>query len=162
MRSVPPLHQPWSSTRQQSASRSLTTPPAHAGCSSACFGAHMQCAGILCWVLRPCMVRCEPPEADAVNVRLEPGLAFGTGEHPTTCMCLRWLHARRSEFAGKRVMDYGTGGISQRVCLLHADACMQGPYPKTWDCSCAGMCAEQCAAQCTSGTRRLVCIACHQ
>lgn len=53
--------------------------------------------------------RCEPPDAGAVNVRLEPGLAFGTGEHPTTRLCLRWLHARRSELAGRRVMDYGTG-----------------------------------------------------
>lgn len=50
-----------------------------------------------------------PPQARKV-IRLDPGLAFGTGTHPTTRMCLRWL-ARR-EAAGKpvgRVLDYGCG-----------------------------------------------------
>ncbi|KAK9838119.1 hypothetical protein WJX81_002386 [Elliptochloris bilobata] len=62
---------------------------------------------------------CEPPDAGAVNVRLEPGLAFGTGEHPTTRLCLRWLHARRSDLAGRRVMDYGTGsGVLAVAALL--------------------------------------------
>ena len=67
-----------------------------------------------------CLVRCDPPDAGAVNVRLEPGLAFGTGEHATTRLCLRWLHARRSELAGKRVMDYGTGVRLTARVLLHA------------------------------------------
>jgi ribosomal protein L11 methyltransferase len=49
----------------------------------------------------------EPLEDDALVVRLDPGLAFGTGTHPTTAMCLTWLdsHLRR----GERVIDYGCG-----------------------------------------------------
>ncbi len=49
----------------------------------------------------------EPPQPDAVNLRLDPGLAFGTGTHPTTAMCLRWLDAQ--DLAGKRVLDFGCG-----------------------------------------------------
>ena len=33
----------------------------------------------------------QPPVADAANILLDPGMAFGTGTHPTTAMCLRWL-----------------------------------------------------------------------
>lgn len=44
---------------------------------------------------------------DAVVVRLDPGLAFGTGTHPTTSLCLRWLAAQ--DLANKRVVDYGCG-----------------------------------------------------
>lgn len=49
----------------------------------------------------------EPDSEDAVVVRLEPGLAFGTGTHPTTALCLEWLdrHCR----PGDRVVDYGSG-----------------------------------------------------
>lgn len=53
---------------------------------------------------------CEPPDAAAVNIVLEPGLAFGTGEHPTTRLCLRALSGLA--LSGKRVMDYGTGGLA--------------------------------------------------
>ncbi|EIJ42799.1 ribosomal protein L11 methyltransferase [Beggiatoa alba B18LD] len=49
-----------------------------------------------------------PPEPDAVNILLDPGLAFGTGTHPTTALCLEWLDAQ-TNFAGKRVIDYGCG-----------------------------------------------------
>ncbi|MBH9577575.1 50S ribosomal protein L11 methyltransferase [Inhella proteolytica] len=48
-----------------------------------------------------------PPQARTV-MRLDPGLAFGTGTHPTTRMCLRWL-ARQGEWSGRRVLDYGCG-----------------------------------------------------
>jgi len=49
----------------------------------------------------------EPPaEAERV-IRLDPGLAFGTGTHPTTRMCLRWIAQR--DLAGRRVLDYGCG-----------------------------------------------------
>jgi ribosomal protein L11 methyltransferase len=50
---------------------------------------------------------CEPADADAINLRLDPGLAFGTGSHPTTRMCLRWMaqHLR----GGESVLDYGCG-----------------------------------------------------
>ena len=48
-----------------------------------------------------------PPDPDAVNILLDPGLAFGTGTHPTTAMCLRALDANLPR--GKRVVDYGCG-----------------------------------------------------
>ena len=48
-----------------------------------------------------------PPDPDAVNILLDPGLAFGTGTHPTTAMCLRALDA--DLLPGKRVVDYGCG-----------------------------------------------------
>lgn len=48
-----------------------------------------------------------PPAGDTVVVRLEPGLAFGTGTHPTTALCLEWLDAM--PLAGKAVVDYGSG-----------------------------------------------------
>ena len=46
-------------------------------------------------------------DPDAVVVLLDPGLAFGTGTHPTTALCLEWLD--RSPMAGARVIDYGCG-----------------------------------------------------
>ena len=48
-----------------------------------------------------------PPERDAVNLLLDPGLAFGTGTHPTTAMCLKALDA--AQFENARVVDYGCG-----------------------------------------------------
>lgn len=52
----------------------------------------------------------EPPEQAQVVIRLDPGLAFGTGTHPTTRMCLRWI-AHRGQVASAlgRVLDYGCG-----------------------------------------------------
>ena len=50
----------------------------------------------------------EPPAGARQVIRLDPGLAFGTGTHPTTRMCLRWI-ASRAELAGQRVLDYGCG-----------------------------------------------------
>ena len=57
----------------------------------------------------------ELPEAaqtgDAAIVRLDPGLAFGSGTHPTTALCLRWLDelAQRGELQGRDVLDFGCG-----------------------------------------------------
>ena len=48
-----------------------------------------------------------PPDPDAVNIMLDPGLAFGTGTHPTTAMCLRALDGGIDP--GMRVVDYGCG-----------------------------------------------------
>lgn len=48
-----------------------------------------------------------PPDPAAVNIRLDPGLAFGSGTHPTTALCLEWLEA--ADLAGQSVMDYGCG-----------------------------------------------------
>jgi len=53
----------------------------------------------------------EPPAAASLVMRLDPGLAFGTGTHPTTRMCLRWI-ARQAAARGpgwNRVLDYGCG-----------------------------------------------------
>ena len=49
----------------------------------------------------------EPPAAAQQLIRLDPGLAFGTGTHPTTRMCLRWIAQR--DLSGQRVLDYGCG-----------------------------------------------------
>ena len=51
----------------------------------------------------------EPPAAARHVIRLDPGLAFGTGTHPTTRMCLRWLAQRPANANLKRVLDYGCG-----------------------------------------------------
>ena len=50
---------------------------------------------------------CEPVEPRACNLLLDPGLAFGTGSHPTTRLCLRWLAANLRR--GASVLDYGCG-----------------------------------------------------
>ena len=47
------------------------------------------------------------PDPDAINLVLDPGLAFGTGSHPSTRLCLQWLE--RTICGGERVLDYGCG-----------------------------------------------------
>ncbi len=49
----------------------------------------------------------QPPDEQALVVRLDPGVAFGTGTHPTTQLCLAWLDATLSP--GASVLDYGCG-----------------------------------------------------
>lgn len=57
-----------------------------------------------------------PPEPDAVNLMLDPGLAFGTGTHPTTALCLTWLE--QADLKNKSVIDYGCGsGILSLAAL---------------------------------------------
>ncbi len=53
----------------------------------------------------------DPPAAARQVIRLDPGLAFGTGTHPTTRMCLRWIAARGAKqgFLDQRILDYGCG-----------------------------------------------------
>jgi ribosomal protein L11 methyltransferase len=59
----------------------------------------------------------EVPAADAVVLALDPGLAFGTGTHPTTALCLEWLDSQ--PLAGCSVLDYGCGsGILAIAALL--------------------------------------------
>ncbi|OFZ69172.1 MAG: ribosomal protein L11 methyltransferase [Betaproteobacteria bacterium RBG_16_56_24] len=48
-----------------------------------------------------------PIDTDAINIVLDPGLAFGTGSHPTTRLCLRWLDDNLQ--GGESVLDYGCG-----------------------------------------------------
>ena len=49
----------------------------------------------------------EPTDPAAINIALDPGLAFGTGSHPTTRLCLRWLDSNIK--GGETVLDYGCG-----------------------------------------------------
>ena len=49
----------------------------------------------------------EAPTDGSINIELDPGLAFGTGSHPTTFLCLRWLDAHMPQ--GAAVLDYGCG-----------------------------------------------------
>ncbi len=52
----------------------------------------------------------EPPAGAQQVIRLDPGMAFGTGTHPTTRMCLRWIAQHLPHLpAGQRVLDYGCG-----------------------------------------------------
>ena len=64
----------------------------------------------------------EPPAGATRVIRLDPGLAFGTGTHPTTRMCLRWTaqHAAARSAGWTRVLDYGCGsGILAIAAALH-------------------------------------------
>ncbi|WP_429134357.1 50S ribosomal protein L11 methyltransferase [Aeromonas hydrophila] len=60
------------------------------------------------------------PNPDAVNVMLDPGLAFGTGTHPTTALCLQWLDGL--ELAGKTVVDFGCGSGILGIAALKLGA----------------------------------------
>lgn len=62
-----------------------------------------------------------PPDPEAVNILLDPGLAFGTGTHATTALCLRWLE--QSDLRDKTVIDYGCGSgiLAIAAALLGAD-----------------------------------------
>lgn len=61
----------------------------------------------------------EAPDTNAVNLLLDPGLAFGTGTHPTTALCLKWLDGQNETLSNKSVIDYGCGsGILGIAALL--------------------------------------------
>jgi ribosomal protein L11 methyltransferase len=64
-----------------------------------------------------CPSWCEPPENNLPTLILDPGLAFGTGSHPTTSLCIEWLAG--NDVADKIVIDYGCGsGILAMVAAL--------------------------------------------
>lgn len=74
------------------------------------------------WV---CPKHLSPPDKDAVNLMLDPGLAFGTGTHPTTSLCLQWLD--QADVTNKTILDFGCGsGVLAIAALLlgaqHCDA----------------------------------------
>ena len=80
----------------------------------------------------------EPPAQARQVIRLDPGLAFGTGTHPTTRMCLRWIATH--SLAGQRVLDYGCGsGILAIGAVLHGAATVdavdidEAAVRATWD-----------------------------
>src|SRR5690606_37789999 len=60
--------------------------------------------GTRLWI---CPSWCPPPDPDGVNLLLDPGLAFGTGTHPTTSLYLQWLDG--AELQGGNFVDYGCG-----------------------------------------------------
>lgn len=60
------------------------------------------------------------PDPTAVNVMLDPGLAFGTGTHPTTSLCLQWLDSLDLE--GKTVIDFGCGSGILAIAALKLGA----------------------------------------
>lgn len=65
--------------------------------------------------------RGQPPgHAGAVIVELDPGLAFGTGHHPTTALCLRWLDG--ADLAGRTLIDYGCGSGILAIAALKLGA----------------------------------------
>ncbi len=61
-----------------------------------------------------------PPDPGAVNVILDPGMAFGTGDHPTTALCLEWL--AEQELHNKDVIDYGCGSGILSIAALKLGA----------------------------------------
>ncbi|WP_439236315.1 50S ribosomal protein L11 methyltransferase [Lonepinella koalarum] len=60
------------------------------------------------------------PDKTAVNVMLDPGLAFGTGTHPTTALCLEWLDGL--DLNGKTVIDFGCGSGILAIAALKLGA----------------------------------------
>lgn len=60
------------------------------------------------------------PDPTAVNVMLDPGLAFGTGTHPTTAMCLQWLDSL--DLTDKTVIDFGCGSGILAIAALKLGA----------------------------------------
>jgi ribosomal protein L11 methyltransferase len=67
-------------------------------------GYHPMRFGDRLWV---CPRHLDPPPGNAVSVLMDPGLAFGTGTHPTTALCLRWLE--QADLIDKQILDYGCG-----------------------------------------------------
>ena len=61
-----------------------------------------------------------PSDPAAINITLDPGLAFGTGSHPTTRLCLRWLDANIK--GGESVLDYGCGSGILAIAALKLGA----------------------------------------
>ncbi|HNA21425.1 MAG TPA: 50S ribosomal protein L11 methyltransferase, partial [Agitococcus sp.] len=75
---------------------------------------HPMCFGERLWIV-PSWT--PPPQPNAINLLLDPGLAFGTGTHPTTALCLEWLDGL--DLQDKIVVDYGCGsGILAIAALL--------------------------------------------
>lgn len=67
-----------------------------------------------------CPSWCEPPVSEATNVMLDPGLAFGSGSHETTRLCLQWL--AKQSLQGKTLIDYGCGSGILAISALKLGA----------------------------------------
>ena len=77
---------------------------------------HAMCFGDRLWVSPDAFEIESDNAANAVIVRLDPGLAFGTGAHPSTALCLRWLDGL--DLDGLRVLDYGCGSGILAIAAL--------------------------------------------
>ena len=62
----------------------------------------------------------EPPDPSATNIMLDPGLAFGSGSHATTALCLQWLATQ--DLQGKDIVDYGCGSGILAIAAALLDA----------------------------------------
>jgi ribosomal protein L11 methyltransferase len=62
----------------------------------------------------------DPPDPAACNVRIDPGVAFGTGSHPTTRLCLAWLDQHLAP--GASLLDYGCGSGILSICAARLGA----------------------------------------
>lgn len=69
-----------------------------------------------------CPSWCDVPDPDAVTVMLDPGLAFGTGTHPTTYLCLGFLDSVREDLLHAKVLDYGCGSGILAIAALKLGA----------------------------------------
>jgi ribosomal protein L11 methyltransferase len=76
------------------------------------FGRHL-------WIY-PSIVAADAADAGKVIVHLDPGLAFGTGTHPTTALCLEWLDT--SDLQGKTIIDFGCGSGILAIAALKLGA----------------------------------------
>ena len=76
-----------------------------------------KCFGKRLWI---CPSWSTPPHAEAVNIVLDPGLAFGTGSHPTTGLCLTWLD--QANITNKTLIDYGCGSGILSIAALKLGA----------------------------------------
>jgi len=73
-----------------------------------------------------CPTEQQAPDPKAVTIKLDPGLAFGTGTHATTAQCLQWMGEQTAEsvtpFVGMRVIDYGCGSGVLAIAALKLGA----------------------------------------
>lgn len=78
----------------------------------------IQCGSKL-WI---CPTWCKVPVEDAITVMLDPGLAFGTGTHPTTFLCLGFLDSMQQQLQGQEIVDYGCGSGILAIAALKLGA----------------------------------------
>ncbi|WP_339616491.1 50S ribosomal protein L11 methyltransferase [uncultured Gilvimarinus sp.] len=78
---------------------------------------HPICCGKRLWI---CPSWLAPPEPDKVNILLDPGLAFGTGTHPTTFLCMQWLDGQTLD--DLHLVDYGCGSGILGIAALKLGA----------------------------------------
>ncbi len=67
-----------------------------------------------------CPTWCDVPDPDATNVMLDPGMAFGSGSHETTRLCMQWL--TKQQLVGKKVIDFGCGSGILAIAALKLGA----------------------------------------